>query len=198
MLNERLFARHLEDDEIVREVVHAHWLIGLKFLFWPTLFFALPWVFFLTTPKLVILEVVALLSIASAIWWVRNFFDYFLDAWLLTNQGIIDVAWHGWFHRESSRILYSDIQGVSYEINGVGGTFLRYGTIAVEKISTGTTIALAHVPHPRRVEAAILRYMEEYVHSKNLKNAKHVQELLAEVVAKEIHLQELRKSAVKR
>jgi hypothetical protein len=88
-------------------------------------------------------------------------------------------------------VLFSDIQGVSYEIHGVWGTLLRFGTVSVEKISTGSTISLEHVHRPRRVESAILKNMETYVHKKNLKNSKHVQEMLAEMVAARVQAQEL-------
>lgn len=130
-------------------------------------------------------------SLAAGLWWIRNFFDYFLDAWIVTDQGIIDLEWLGLFHRKSARLLYSDMQGVSNEVNGIGGTLFRYGTLTVEKISTGAGISLPHVQNPRQVETIILRSMEEYMMKKNLKNAKHVQEVLATVIAEQYQLQSL-------
>jgi hypothetical protein len=125
------------------------------------------------------------------IWWLRNFFDYFLDAWIITDHGIIDLNWHGWFHRESTRVLYSDVQGVSYEIKGILGTLFGFGDIAVEKISTGASISLSSVSFPRAVQTAIHRNMEAYVHTKNLKDAKTVQTILAEFVAGSLQRKEL-------
>ncbi|PIR48769.1 hypothetical protein COU80_03675 [Candidatus Peregrinibacteria bacterium CG10_big_fil_rev_8_21_14_0_10_55_24] len=187
-LNALLFARHLDDDEEVIEIIHKHWVLGLKVLFWPTVIFLALWAGLYIAPLRPVFYVVALASVITLVWWLRNFYDYYLDAWIITDQGIIDVAWHGWFHRESSRVLYSDIQGVSYEIQGVLSTLLRYGVVSVEKISTGSTISLDHVARPRRVESLILQSMEEYLHSKNLKDSKHVQELLSELVAREVQL----------
>jgi hypothetical protein len=109
--------------------------------------------------------------------------DYYLDAWLITNKGVIDLEWHGWFHRSSSRILYSDINGVEYEIKGVFGTLIGYGTMALEKISTGDAITMPYVKKPRRVETAILEAMEAYMLKKNLKDATTVQNILSEFVA---------------
>jgi hypothetical protein len=134
--------------------------------------------------------IVAIWSVIAIVWLLRNFFDYYLDAWIITDAGIIDVEWHGWFHRESTRVLYSDVQGVSYEIQGVAATLLRFGEISVEKISTGNAISLDYVSRPRSVEGIIMRSMEEYLHGKNLKDAKHVQELLSEIVARESQLEE--------
>ncbi len=192
MLNRALFGRHLEEDEILVRIVHKHWLIGLKALFWPTLIAAVLIAgMYLTIQTRGLFLTLSLALMIVLVWWLRNFFDYFLDAWIVTSHGVIDVAWHGWFHRESSRILYSDIQGVSYEIHGVLPTLLRFGTVSMEKVSTGSAVSLEYVKHPRRVEADILRCMETYLHSKNMKDAKQVQELLASLVAQHMQLKEL-------
>lgn len=187
--NSFLFDRHLDDDEEVSEIVHKHWILGIKHLFWPIISFLAAWAFLYIAPFLMIFYIVSLWAVASLVWLLRNFFDYYLDAWIITDRGIIDVEWHGWFHRESTRVLYSDIQGISYEIQGVFSTLLRYGQVSVEKISTGNVVTLDHVSHPRRIESLILGNMELYLHSKNLKDATHVQELLGQLVAQQVQLQ---------
>ncbi len=195
MFERQLFLPHLEDGETVAEIVHRHWLVGLLYLWWPAFCAAtglllLPFVLGSQTMTLIFLVFI----LGSVLWGVRNFFDYYLDSWIVTNQGIIDLEWHGWFHRQSSRILYSDIQGVSYEIQGILGTILNHGTLSVEKISSGAAVTLEQVPNPKAVEGVILRNMETYVHAKNLKNAKHVQELLATLVAEHVQQQTMKKA----
>lgn len=191
-LNNWFFKKHLEDDEEVRLYVHTHWRLGVSRLFWPTAAFVASWVFLVIAPFLIIFYCVALASALSLVWWARNFFDYFLDAWLVTDQAIIDVKWHGWFHRTATKILFSDIQGVTYETKGISGTIFRYGTITVEKVSTGGMISLDNVSRPRLVAAAILQNMEQYLHGKNLKDAKRIQELLSGVLSRELSLGELK------
>lgn len=170
-------------------VVHKHWFVGLKFLALPTISFTFAWGLFsywtLARPdgSRLAFILLAAWAVGSLVWWMRNFLDYYLDAWIVTDHGVIDLEWLGWFHRQSARILYSDIQGVSYEIHGIAGTLLRYGSVSIEKISTGSAVSLAHVPRPKAVESAVLKNMEAYMHTKNLKNAAHVQELLSEFVA---------------
>ncbi len=190
MLDQWLFGKHLEEDEHVTLLVHKHWIIGVRGLLLPSVSFVLAWWLLYAAPYRMVFFVVSLWSFYSVLWWLRNFFNYYLDAWIITDQGIIDLEWQGWFHRQSARVLYSDIQGVSYEIQGLVGTMLRYGTIAAEKISTGAAIKLAQVGNPRSVEAVILKNMEAYLHSKNLKNAKHVQELLSQFVSQKVQLQD--------
>lgn len=189
MLNRWLFARHLEDDETLVRAVHKHWLIGLKALFWPTLLLAICWgVVWLNPSSRGLVIFMSFWAVVILVWWLRNFFDYFLDAWIITDQGVIDVAWHGWFHRQSTRTLYSDLQGVSYEIKGVLGTLLRYGTISTEKISTGASISLDYVKNPKHIETIILKNMETYLHSKNMKDATQIRDLLSALVAEQINL----------
>lgn len=195
MIDRLFFGRHLEEDERIASVFHKHWLLGLKNLVVPSIsFLASWWVLWLLNAREATrfwMILAGIWTACSLIWWLRSFFDYYLDAWIVTTHGVIDVAWHGWFHREASRILYSDIQGVSYEIKGVAGTLLRYGTVSIEKISTGTAIALEQVSRPRRVQSVILQNMETYLHSKNLKDSAQVQELLATMVAEQIQKQSL-------
>jgi hypothetical protein len=66
----------------------------------------------------------------------------------------------------------------------------------VEKISTGGTVLLETVPRPRFVEMQILKNMEDYLHSKSLKDAKHVQDILANVISREFHLGKLEQGKV--
>lgn len=184
------FGRHLEEDERIAAVFHKYWLIGVKRLLLPTVSFLaswwLLWILYSRGATNFWLILAGIWAVVSVVWWLRNFFDYYLDAWIITTHGIIDVAWHGFFHRESARVLYSDIQGVSYEIKGVWGTLLRFGTVSVEKISTGSAISLEFVSRPRKVESLILQNMETYLHAKNLKDSSQVQELLAAMVAEQI------------
>lgn len=183
VLHSFFFSRHLDDEEEITIVVHKHWLLGLKSLFWPTVLFAGVWSILVFSPSKTLAYGVSLAAVFVLIWWIRNFMDYYLDAWVITNKGIIDLEWHGWFHRSSARVLYSDLQGVSYEINGIVGTLFGYGHMDIEKISTGTTMGMDYVKNPRKVESIILENMEKYLHTKNLKDARTVQEILAEFVA---------------
>jgi hypothetical protein len=186
-----LFRRHLEEDETLLRAVHKHWLFGIKALLWPTIWFLVCLIPVYASQARPLILISASLCIGVLVWWLRNFFDYYLDAWLITDQGIIDIAWHGWFHRESTRVLYSDIQGVAYEIHGVASTLLRYGTITVEKVSTGTAISLPHVFNPRSVETLILKNAEKYLQAKNLKDADQVKERLSALVAHHVQLNSL-------
>lgn len=183
MLQKFFFTQHLDDEEKILLVVHKHWLLGIKSLWLPSLVFTAVWSILYFRQTEYIVYGVSLAALGVGIWWIRNFMDYYLDAWVVTNKGVIDLEWHGWFHRTSSRVLYSDIQGLSYEVKGIAGTLFGYGELELEKISTGTTLSMPFVKKPRKVEAVILQAMEAYMHKKNLKDATTVQSILAEFVA---------------
>ncbi len=187
------FSRHLDDDEVVDFLVHKHWIIGLKSLFVPSI-------------ALIVLSLItgyvqqqyvsiggAFIAVWLLVWWLRNFLDYYLDAWIVTNKGILIIEWHGWFHRESTRILFSDVEGVGYEIQGVLGTIFNVGTLSIERISTGSAVSISNVKKPKRAEGIIMKNMENYVLAKNLKDAKTVQNILTEFVTSSIQSEKIKK-----
>lgn len=188
MLDRLLFLRHLEPDEELKKIVHKHWIIMLLAVFWPSTSLLLGMFTLTLLPYRPIVLLTGCWAIFSIVWWIRNFFDEYLDAWIVTDTAIINIEWFGWFHRKSTRILYSDIEGVSYEIQGILATLLHYGTLSLERVSTGAVVDLDYVPRPREMEGNILRNMEAYLHTKNLKDATHVQELLSEIVARHLQL----------
>ena len=183
-----LFTRHLEDDESLVTIIHKHWLLGLIELSTPLLIIIASWVFLYAAPVRTAALVVLVGDIALLVWVLRNFLDYYLDAWIITDQSVIDVEWHGWLHRESTRIDYSSIEGVSYEIQGILGTVFRFGNIKIEKVSTGVTVALESVKNPREVESIILKCQNECLRTKNMKDSSAVKDIISEIVAERMHL----------
>lgn len=197
MLDRFFFGKHLEDDEKVARIVHTYWGAATNAFFWPIASLIVGFAALIIAPVPVVFFLDGLWMLFCLSWIARSFFDYYLDVWIITDQGIIDLKWNGWFQRQSSRILYSDIQGVSYEISGIFGTINRTGKVTVEKMSTGTSFSMSHIRNPRVVEGLILRKMEDYLHKKNLKDATHVQDLLASFVAEKVQLSDLKKKEPK-
>lgn len=191
MLDRLLFLRHLEEDEELQKVVHKHWIITLLAVLWPSASFLFAIITLALLPYRTVVLLTGCWASLSIIWWIRNFFNEYLDAWMITDTAIIDIEWFGWFHRKSTRILYSDIEGVSYEVQGIFATLFHYGTVSIERVATGAVITLDYVRCPRRIEGVILQNMEEYLHSKNLKDATHVQEILSQIVAEQIQLRDI-------
>ena len=192
-----LFNRHLENDESLQLIVHKHKLIGLIELTPPIIVLIISWVLLYIAPVQPIALIVLGADIAILIWMLRNFLDYYLDAWIITDKSVIDVEWHGWFHRQSTRIDYSSIEGVSYEIQGILGTLCRFGSVTLEKVSSGAKISIENVPNPRDVESVILECQNACLRTKSMKDSSAVQDILSEIVAERMHLKEAEDSEVK-
>jgi hypothetical protein len=189
VLQKFFFGKHLDDDEKILLIVQKNWFCGLKLLFVPTCLFIALWSILYFVHTMIVFYGISIASLGLLIWWMRSFLDYYLDAWIVTNMGVIEIEWHGWFHRSSSRVLYSDIQGIGYEIKGIVGTLFRTGTISLEKISTGSAIEMSSVYSPKRVEMAVLGAMEAYMLQKNLRDATTVQNILTELVTSTLQKQ---------
>lgn len=192
---ESLFSRHLEEDEPVYLIVHRHWIWGLRELAPPICSLLGSWILLALAPVRPIAVGVLLLDAFLVLWLFRNFFDYFLDAWLITDRSVIDIAWHGWFHRQSTRIDYSAIEGVSYEVKGILGTMMRYGTVSIEKVGTGSVVSMEQVKNPRDIESAILLCQEACLRMKNMKDSSAVKDIIAEIVAERMHLRDAEERA---
>lgn len=195
MLQDYFFRRHLDEDEEILLVVQKHWMLGIRSLYAPSLLFIGIWCILLLGHSRMMVYGVSLAALAAAVWWIRCFLDYYLDAWIVTNKGVIDLEWHGWFHRSSTRVLYSDVEGVGYEVKGVMGTLLNFGEMQLEKISTGSAVTMPFVHKPKRVEAVLLEAMEAYILKKNLRDASTVRDILSEFVASSMQAKTVKKKS---
>lgn len=172
-----LFGSHLEKGEKIAYIAHRHIFTEYKRLF-KVIFLGgfLPLVFFVLFPPL---------KIAWGIWllfgmlkFIYDLADWYFDAWLVTNLSIIDVEWNGFFNRTSTRIEYTAIKGVSYEIKGFWNTILRYGDVNLELATLNSIVTLEEATSPRSVERAILDTQAKFMDSKNLEDQETLKEIL--------------------
>jgi uncharacterized membrane protein YdbT with pleckstrin-like domain len=103
-------------------------------------------------------------SLATLFVW--NFFfilwlDYYLDAWIVTNERIINIEQRGFFNREISELKLTKIQDVTSEIIGVIPTLLDYGNIYVQTAGEKERFAFCQIPHPNRVKNIIVQLQEK-------------------------------------
>jgi hypothetical protein len=112
------------------------------------------------------------------------FFDWYLDAWLLTNTSIIDVRWQGIFEQSVKRLDYKTVENVSYEIKGVVATLMGYGTIKIEQASGA--IEISHITNPKRIEHLLNEFRETYASVSSLTEEAGLKDLLASMVKRHI------------
>ena len=103
-------------------------------------------------------------SLATLFIW--NFFfilwlDYYLDAWIVTNERIINIEQRGFFNRDISELKLTKVQDVTSEIIGVIPTLLDYGNIYVQTAGEKERFTFYQIPNPNYVKNVIVQLQEK-------------------------------------
>lgn len=181
ILAEQLFRQYLDEGEKIVTVLHRHPFVLLKGL-WPIVLvgFGLPaflwylfaefWLFFL------------LWMVISAVRVFREFMIWYHDAILVTDVSLIDVYWHGFFDRSSTRLEYNMMEGVSTEIRGLRRVVFNYGTVSVQRGGGTNPLVLKDALNPRRAERRIMEYQEEYLNKQSIEDSASLKDLLTQMI----------------
>lgn len=163
----------LEPGEVVLKEVRKYWL-----------FFALqlvPFVLLAFLPLLIpsiIKSVPALAAfshfggwgtpvgrVALGCWWLllwSSVFNictqYFLNAWIITNQRIVEMEQHGFFHREVSSLLLGRVQDVTIQTEGILHSVLDIGDINVQSAGAQERFTMDNVANPPALRDLILQH----------------------------------------
>lgn len=86
--------------------------------------------------------------------------DFYLDAWIVTNERIINIDQKGFFNREISELKLTKIQDVTSEIIGIIPTILSYGNIYVQTAGEKERFDFCQIPNPNEVKNMIVQLQE--------------------------------------
>ncbi|MEK7122648.1 MAG: PH domain-containing protein [Patescibacteria group bacterium] len=89
-----------------------------------------------------------------------NFFIFFLDRWIVTNQHIIDIEQHTMFRRTTSRLELERIQDITSETRGILQTIFHFGNVYVQTAGERERFVFEDVPAPGFVANTILRLVD--------------------------------------
>ena len=95
------------------------------------------------------------LSFVGLFLWMHFFAswsDHWLDAWIVTNERVINIEQHGFFRREVSSFPLSRIQDVTYTISGIIPTWLHFGDVRVQTASISDDLIMKQVPFPQDIK----------------------------------------------
>ncbi len=179
----RLFKGHLEDGEIIHEIVHKHWFVIIYGMF-KVIFFgiALPFFLYFFFPFLFWFSVLwMLIAFLNMIYMI---FNWYLDAWLLTNAALIDVKWEGFFKRSAQRIEYASIEQVSYAYNGVFQTVFNYGQLTIQQ--PGGETSIDDIDHPKKVSSQINHYQDILLSNSKYQEEEALKEILTGIIKRYI------------
>ncbi len=159
--------------EHVVYVLRRHGLILVRDLLIYIILFLLPVGFYLGIgwlfPKLLQGELSYPLLILSgsifylSIWlfFFTTILDYYLDAWVVSNDRVINIEQHGLFARTISELDLFKIQDVTSEVKGVFATTLNYGNVYVQTAGEKERFIFEQVPNPHDVRKKIIDLVEE-------------------------------------
>jgi len=179
-IDDVVFRSLLNKGEEIEYVGHVH-----PFIIYPQLFKVMIFGilvpaggYFLFPPFIVIWTVWG--SIGTLLFSYR-IIQWYLDAWIVTNYGVIDRDWHSIFDKATTRIEYGNIEGISLEIKGIWPTILRYGDLQIEHMS-GQPISLKNVSAPRRLEKHVVRKQQEFLQSQTFEDHNKLKDLLTNLL----------------
>ncbi len=172
----------MEEDEKIIYVAHRHWFIYFKASFKAYILgIAAPLLFYYLFPGLYFVSLawgaIGFLAV------LYHLIDWYFDAWILTNTGIIDIEKNGIFDKSSTRIEYHMIEGISYNINGFWPIILNFGQIIIDKIGMNTQVILEDAANPKKLERRILKAQEKYVSERSVRDHSALKDMLSEMIA---------------
>lgn len=183
MLQNFLFRKHLEQGEEILYAVHKHWVAILKPLLLTAFFGVIvPWsLYAIGFNSTLFFWIATTWSVIATFIFMYDYFDWYADAFLITNMGVLSVEWNGFFHNASTRIGYETIEGLTYEIKGFWATIFRYGSITLNIVS-GNNLILDQAKAPKQAELMLARYQEEVLAARNIQDASGLKALLTDLV----------------
>lgn len=162
-------------DEKVLLILRRHWLVLFRFICELIGLSLLPMSFFITwywldwdieKNSLIYIITVLFFSLYYLGVWLRfyyDWFDYYLDVWVVTDQRIIDVQQKGIFNRVVSELNIVKIQDVTSEVKGELQTFLDYGNVYVQTAGEQRRFIFQQVPHPQAVAQLVIHTNNEAI-----------------------------------
>ncbi|MDP2665157.1 MAG: PH domain-containing protein, partial [bacterium] len=164
----------LEPGEHVVKETRRHWFLFLGELLPFAILIVLPF----ALPKLLVLApplakyatfldyheplMRAVLGVWLLIWWTSAwgaFTRYFLNAWVLTNQRIVEIKQRRYFSHEVSSLFLTRIQDVTTNVTGVLPSLLDLGDIKVQTAAEDVEFVMHGIPHPAQMRDIILKYV---------------------------------------
>jgi len=184
LIDKLIFKKHLEVGEVILYSVHKHWITILK----PTLevaFFGilLPWgLFFAGFNTNIFFWIVIFWSLLAYSRFLYILFDWYYDAWLITNMSVITIEWRGIFNNTAARSSYEDIEGATYVIAGFFSTVMRFGDMTL-RLMSGSNFEMEKAAKPKKAELALARFQGQFMNDRNMSDSDSLKNLLSDLVS---------------
>lgn len=164
----------VDDDEVVRRVVHRH-PFGL-FLIYIEAVAALAALVILTmllrpevlsgTPRntdVIISIAIAAAIIMTLLVMLVATYVYRESRLLITNKHVVQVLQSGLFARKVSRLSMANVEDVTAQQNGIFAHLFNYGTLYVETAGEQKNFKFSTCPHPNAMAEEVLDAREAFI-----------------------------------
>jgi uncharacterized membrane protein YdbT with pleckstrin-like domain len=120
---------------------------------------------------------------------LREFFIWYFNVFIITNQRIIDIDQKGFFSKTVSESSYKKIMDICYSVHGLGQTILRLGTIKIN--ASGAKLVIENVKQVVEVNQLLADLVKEKTGKKiQVKKVKHTTSKAKEKLTEEFLNQE--------
>ncbi len=183
ILDRLIFRSHLHPAEKLLYVAHQHWFAiyrsVVKIGFFGLLIPVVLWLMF--PPGFWVFVVWFALAFLRFLYEVIN---WYLDAILITSEGITYLDWRGFFDKSSQRVEFDTVIGVIYDKNGFWANIFNFGLLTMDKGGgEEERIFLSRAADPAEVEQQFLLAKENHAREHALESEKALKEILSGMVA---------------
>ena len=156
---------HLKPDEKIYVVLRRFWPVFWWQILSATLLIIAPFFFLFALFRIgnfgLIIFWLALLF--GLVWFIRIYFVWYFNAFVLTSLRLIDIDQKGFWQRTVSEAGYDKIQDVTYQLKGVWQTFFKYGKVSIQTAGTTVLLELRSVRYPDEVQQLITVIQQKFL-----------------------------------
>jgi hypothetical protein len=164
----------LRPKEEVMAVIRRHWFILAVQLFFVLFLFisAIILAFVLSSFSIIIspagqsVLLTFIIGLCSLFAWggfFAVFTNYYLDAWIITTERIIDIEQITFFVRDVSEFRLDRVQDLTIRVRGLIPTLLDFGNIEVVTAGEKSIFTMKTIPHPVQIQKIISEEMNKAV-----------------------------------
>lgn len=184
VLDKILFRKLLDEGEKIVYVAHVHPFIVYPVLFKATFFgLLMPIIGYILFPLMP--EVWSAWAILGGMVFFYRLIQWYMDAWVITTNSVINQEWHSPFHQSTNRIEYGNIEAITNEIKGFWATIFRFGNIQIDYVSSNP-IVLENVAAPKKVGRIIMEHQAQFVEHQTYDDHAKLKELLTTLLRSNI------------
>lgn len=170
------------EDETVLVLLRRHWVILLAHGIVSLILLIVPVLGGLVLRSILpSLQTSAIYPFLVLLFWIYLMFvwsyffvgwiDYYLDAWIVTNDRIVNIEQNGLFSRVVSEQRLYRVQDVTAEVRGPVQTFFNFGRVYIQTAAETERFVFEDVPEPYQVKKIIIELHEKALEAEYARQA---------------------------